>query len=106
MTTPTLETYTLQSVLDAPVGSSPSDMIVRGLKVFRVGSFRDSRGRRNEWTAARLQRAVDNFNTLRRSRILPDVPVRLDHTTSIQNVVGYFHELDFDGTFLRADILF
>ena len=106
MTTATLETYSLSSVLDAPVAGEGVDMIVRGLKVFRVGAFRNSRGQRNEWTAERLQRAVDNFNALRRNRVFPDVPVRLDHTSSMRDVVGYFHELHFDGQFLLADILF
>jgi hypothetical protein len=106
MTTATLETYSLSSVLDAPTASDGTDLIVRGLKVFKVGAFKNSKGHRNEWTAERLQRAVDNFNTLRRTRIFPDVPVRIDHTSSMRDVVGYFHELHFDGQFLVADVLF
>ena len=106
MTTATLETYSLSSVLDAPTASDGTDLIVRGLKVFKVGAFKNSRGQRNEWTADRLQRAVDNFNTLRRTRVFPDVPVRIDHTSSMRDVVGYFHELHFDGQFLLADIMF
>ena len=81
-------------------------MIVRGLKVFRVGNFPNSRGVRSEWTAERLQRAATNFNKLRSQRIFPDVPVRLDHTQSVRDLVGYFHELRFDGQYLVADILF
>ena len=106
MTTSLLETYSITSVLEAPVGVTGTDMIVRDVKVFKVGAFRNSNGQRNEWTADRLQRAVDNFNTLRRSRIFPDVPIRLDHTKSMRDVVGYFHELRFDGTYLVADIMF
>jgi len=106
MTTATLETYSLTSVLDAPTASDGTDLIVRGLKVFKCGAFKNSRGQRNEWTAERLQRAVDNFNTLRRTRVFPDVPVRIDHTSSMRDVVGYFHELHFDGQFLLADIMF
>ena len=106
MTTSVLETYSITSVLEAPAGDLGTDMIVRDVKVFKVGAFRNSRGQRNEWTADRLQRAVDNFNSLRRNRILPDVPIRLDHTKSMRDVVGYFHELRFDGTYLLADILF
>lgn len=106
MTTLALETYSLSSVLDAPTATDGTDLIVRGLKVFKVGAFKNSRGQRNDWTPERLQHAVDNFNTLRRTRVFPDVPVRIDHTSSMRDVVGYFHELHFDGQYLLADILF
>ena len=106
MTTATLETYSVASVLDAPAVGAPDDMIVRGLKVFRVGRFKNSQGQWNEWTADRLQRAAENFNRLRSSRVFPDVPVRLDHTKSVRDLVGYFHELRFDGQYLVADVLF
>jgi hypothetical protein len=79
--------------------------IVRGMKVFRVGTHTDSLGRKRNWTAEDLTETVKNFNALVASA-LPDVPVRLDHTQSIKDVVGYFKAMSFDGTFLLADVEF
>ena len=106
MGTALLETYSLVAEAEASPTSGASDMIVRGVKVFKVGKFKNSRGVQNEWTAEKLQRAVENFNFLRVTGVFKDVPVRLDHSKSMRDVVGYFHELRFDGTFLIADIQF
>ena len=106
MATATLEKYSIAAVLDSPVVDGSNDMIVRGIKVFRVGRFKNSVGNWNDWSAERLQRAAENFNRLRVTRVFPDVPVRLDHTKSVRDLVGYFHELRFDGQYLVADILF
>lgn len=80
--------------------------IVRGVKVFRVGTHTDSRGRKATWTHAQLQTAVDHFNLLKSNGILPNVPVREDHTTTVKDLVGWYQAIRLEGDFLVADIEF
>lgn len=79
---------------------------VTGLKVFRVGSHRDSKGKKRSYEAADLDKMVDKFNELRDAGILPHVPVRADHSSSVLNIVGYFAGLRREGDFLVADVEF
>jgi hypothetical protein len=78
--------------------------LVRGFRIFKVGSFADSKGRRSTWTAAHLAEMVYNFRQLRSSGIFPDVPVRVDHSESADKVVGYFADMRADDQFLYADL--
>ncbi len=96
-----LNTYSLGAVLDAP-----TDMLVRDVKVFKVGTFRNQRGERKTYSADELQTAVRNFHDLRGNGRLPNVPMRLDHTQSVRDVCGYFSDMRFDGQFLVADLQF
>lgn len=78
--------------------------VIRGLKIFRRGSFRDSKGRQSEWSAADLSAMVSNFSMLRQFQ--PHVPQRLDHSRSVKDVVGYFDSVSTDGDFMYGDFVF
>lgn len=86
-----------------------ADGIVRRLKVFKSGTFADSRGRVNTWTQADLEAMSRHFIQLRDNGVLPNVPVRMDHTTAIRDVVGWYHAVYTDPNepgFLFADVEF
>jgi len=77
---------------------------VRNLPVFRAGTFADSAGAVQTWEVDNLQEMVDNFAALQ--DVFPNVPVRLDHTRSVQSIVGYMDGLRVDGDLLLADFTF
>lgn len=77
---------------------------VKGLKIFKAGTFRDSKGRQATWTAEHLQQMVDHHNLLKANKMLPDVPVRQDHFSGAAGVLGYFDSLRTDGQHLYADL--
>lgn len=81
--------------------TSDGGYLFRDVKVFRAGSFKDSRGRRGEWTREHLEALVSNFTRLRDR--LPNVPVRVGHTRNPRDVMGYFEAMKTDGKFLFAD---
>jgi hypothetical protein len=104
-------TATLESVeiplhfKGAPVVGS--DNIVRGIRIFRAGSFKDSQGRPTKWSPEQLRLMVDNFNALVSSGIFPHVPVKTNHSRDVKDIVGYFEKLYVDeGGFLAADVKF
>lgn len=78
--------------------------MVRGLKVFRVGKFRDSAGRPHEWTHGQLNEMVTNFVTLRENQTFAHVPVRRNHGRNVRDVVGYFETLSVRDKWLMADL--
>ena len=78
--------------------------IVRGLKIFRAGTFKDSRGVQRTWTTDDLQNIVANFQKLQ--PVFPSPPVRADHGFSVDKVKGYFTGVRVDGEFLTGDIEF
>ena len=104
-------------VLDAPAMFSIAVLgettqtdgnVVTGLKVFRTGTFPDSRGRVNTWTRDILKLLEQNFNQLI-ATVLPNIPVREDHSPSMKDVKGYYRKVYVDPTnpdFLLADIEF
>lgn len=79
---------------------------IRNVEIFKAGSFRDSSGELSTWEIDHLHQMVDNFHQLRQLDRLPNVPVRLDHTRSIKDVVGYITDLRVNGDKLVADIEF
>lgn len=79
---------------------------IRDVEIFKAGSFRDSTGEMSTWEVDHLYQMVSNFNLLRELDRLPNVPVRLDHTRSIKDVVGYITDLRVSGDKLVADIEF
>lgn len=83
---------------------STSGVIERDVKIFRAGTFTDSMGRTKTWTVDQFDIAVQNFFELRDRNILPNIPVREDHTTSIKDVVGYLAGLRREGDLLVADV--
>lgn len=79
---------------------------VRKYKIFKAGSFADSTGERRTWTAEHLALMVQNFDLLRQNAIFPNVPVRSDHTKSVDSLAGYFDALSSDEDWLYQDIDF
>ena len=77
-----------------------------GLKIFRAGTFKDSLGEQRTWTADDLTDIVSNFEMLRDKDIHPNVPVRKNHTRSVDDVVGYLADLSTDGEYLYATLEF
>lgn len=79
--------------------------VVRGLEIFRAGSFRDSSGVQRDWTIPELWSLADNFHLLK-SRQFPNVPVRTDHSQSVLSVVGYIDNITVVSDRLVADVEF
>lgn len=83
--------------------------VLRGIRIFKSGTFKDSLGIERTWTDDHLNKMVVNFNTLRRLGAFVDVPVRANHTGDVRDVVGYFSGMYIDPEdhqFLAADIEF
>lgn len=78
--------------------------IVRDVPVFKVGTFRDSMGEQHTWNKEQLDRMVQNFNLLKSNDTFPNVPVRADHSYSIDKVFGYLESVRADDAFMYADI--
>lgn len=76
------------------------------VRVFRTGTFRDSLGLQHTWDADHLRQMVRNFHNLRSRGVFPNVPVRADHSSSVNSLVGYIVDLQVDdaGGFLMADL--
>lgn len=86
--------------LDSGNGGS----VLEGIRVFRSGTFRDSNGTQHTWELEHLQQMEFNFRMLRDRGLFPNVPVRADHTLSVNSVVGYVADLRVEDTFLVADL--
>lgn len=83
--------------------------IVKDMRVFRTGTFTDMFGNESTWTDAHLAQMALHFAYLREADIFPNVPVRIDHLTSMAEVIGWFSSVHLDPTdpdFLSADIEF
>ncbi len=93
-------TFGGHAVEPLPDGTS----IVRGVEIFKSGTFRDSWGDQHTWTPDHLKQMVSNFNILLSNDIFPNVPSRRDHSSSIDKVMGYFDKVYTDGVKLFADI--
>lgn len=83
-----------------------SRRVVRGLEIFRAGTFKDSKGEQRTWTVDDLQDMADNFAKLRSSGTFPNVPVRTDHSASVASLVGYIENVTVVGDRLVADVEF
>lgn len=88
------------------IGDMGSGSVERGLKIFKAGTFKDSRGVQATWTAEHLKSMAENFATLKNSGVFPKVPVRVDHTGSANGVVGWLENVYVQGNFLLADVQF
>jgi hypothetical protein len=80
--------------------------IERDLKVFKTGTFKDSKGRQRTWTTTDLDALASNFRTLRDNGIFGKVPIRVDHSGSAKDVVGWIGDVRRVGNFLHADLGF
>lgn len=78
--------------------------VIAGMRIFRVGSFKNSDGESTKWTSADLHQMVENFNALKDDGTFPHVPVRENHGRDVRSVVGYFTALRVEGKFLVADL--
>lgn len=87
-----------------PVERTDGGAIVRGLKIFRTGTFKDSRGVQRTWTKDDLGEIVSNFHKL--ETVFPNPPVRADHSTSVDKVKGHFTDARVEGEFLVGDLVF
>lgn len=77
---------------------------IDGLRIFKSGTFKDSMGFQRTWEVEHLEQMIFNYNMLRDRGLFPNVPVRTDHSASIDRVVGYIESLRRDGNFLVADL--
>lgn len=81
--------------------------ILEGMRVFKKGTFKDSLGIEQTWEDAHLQQMIFHFTLLKDGGVFPNVPVRVDHSFSARNVVGYFQDVYLakdDPSFLAATI--
>lgn len=62
---------------------------IEGLRIFKAGTFKDSLGIERTWTSIHLDQMVLHFNYLAGNDIFPNVPVRKDHSYSVEDVVGW-----------------
>lgn len=77
---------------------------VKGVRIFKAGTFRDSMGVQDTWTTEHLVAIVAHFNMFRDNGLFAQVPVRRDHSMSIDKVIGYFQDARVEGSFLVADL--
>lgn len=74
--------------------------LIKGVPVFRAGTFRDSMGDQHTWTVEHLSQMVFHFDMLRERGTLPNVPVRNQHKSffgSGGDVVGYVEAIRVEG---------
>ena len=89
------------------VKTSTGSHVLKNVRVFKMGTFKDSRGIERTWEDAHLEQMIANFKLLRDAGALPNVPLRTYHSISVQNVAGYFVDVYRDAedrTFLNADL--
>lgn len=89
--------------------SDRGNPVVEGLTIFRVGTFTDMYGNESTWEDHHLDLMVAHFNILRDGNALPHVPVRVDHSYSLNGVIGYLesvYRLAEDPQFLAVDLEF
>lgn len=96
----------LFAISEAPpqIDRTDGKAIVRGLKIFRTGTFKDSRGIQRTWTLEDLNKIVENYRALQ--SIFPNPPVRADHSTSVDKVKGHFTDTRVVDEFLVGDLVF
>jgi hypothetical protein len=92
-------TFTGHKIEDGPNGTK----IIRGVEVFRTGTFRDSMGEQRTWSKKELRKMAENFTILRDADIFPDPPMRRDHSWSVDKVMGYITEVYMKGEKLVVD---
>jgi len=78
--------------------------MIQNKKIFRAGTFKDSLGRERTWSVADLKAIAANYQALRQSNIFPSVPVRIDHSWSARDVVGWIESVWVDGEYLMANL--
>jgi hypothetical protein len=82
--------------------------VLRGIPIFRAGTFKDSMGEQHTWEVEHLTRMVFHFDMLRDRGILPNVPVRDQHRSLFGGggtVVGYIEALRVEGEDAQGNAL-
>lgn len=105
--------YLLPSVAESMSGSrlpttttDRGTIIVHGKKIFRAGTFKDSLGIEHTWTTDDLDKMVGHFHLLRTNAALVGVPLRVDHSFSARDLVGWISDVYRLGEFLYGDLHF
>lgn len=83
--------------------------VIKGLRVFKVGTFKDAFGIERTWEDIHLQQMIAHYHLLKDAGIFPNVPWRVDHWSSAKDIVGYFVDLyldPVDSNFLCSDLEF
>jgi hypothetical protein len=83
--------------------------LLEGVRIFKMGTFKDSLGIERTWEEPHLQQMEFHYKLLKEANILPNVPIRADHSISVLNVVGYFADVyraADDPMFLAASVEF
>jgi hypothetical protein len=78
--------------------------LITGKRLFRVGTFKDSKGVQHTWTSSQLDALTANFSVLT-SDVGVQFPVRIDHSASAKDVIGWISRVYRDGDFLLGDLL-
>lgn len=80
--------------------------LLRDIKIFRTGTFKDSMGIQHTWEPEHLEQMVFHYNLLKDRNILPAPPVRDGHKELFGgggDVVGWVVDLQTQDGFLLAD---
>lgn len=83
--------------------------LVNGLRIFKSGTFKDSKGIERTWERSHLEQMVYHMNLLATAGLFKDVPMRSDHSKSVKDVVGYIKKVYLDPsdpTYLLGDVEF
>jgi hypothetical protein len=78
--------------------------VIHDEKIFKAGKFTASNGKEVECTTDDIDQMIANFELLRDGGLFPNVPIRLDHSASVKDVIGYFVSMRRVGKFLVADL--
>lgn len=83
--------------------------VLEDLRIFKTGTFTDMFGYEHTWDDIHLDQMVMHYQILKDGGYFPDVPLRVDHSSSVQSVIGYFESVQKDPTdpqFLAANVEF
>lgn len=110
----TLERPQTITLMDAQFGKTikatknkSGGALLKGMRIFKRGTFKDSMGYERTWEDAHLEQMVFHFKLLRDGGNFPNVPLRVDHSFSANSVVGYLADVyrdEDDDQFLASDV--
>lgn len=83
---------------------APAGARLTGLGAFRAGTHTNSRGKESDWTVDDLHAMADNFKILAQDGSFKDVPMRVDHSFSLKDVIGYISDVYVKGEMLFVDV--
>lgn len=79
---------------------SEKGFLLKGIEAFRAGTWRGK-----PYTVENLQEMADNFKELREANLL-EPPMKIDHSESARDQIGWIESLYVEGDSLLADVLF